>query len=243
METTSMTYLVGRPGTPTWTRRLATAASTLWRGVQLVALAVTVTAGGMGIGAYLIAPLVGGSAAKAVQSAPVRSAPVRSTPQASATTTHAATVIDLSDLLSAAGAGLARGSRGLLIGMSAGRPARALVAPGMLLLVAAGAAATLIHLRRRDAQLQAAPTRAAAGRAFGVTARAATYPAPTLGAGASASRAAAKQGNRQVRAISTLAAAGSSTPDIAKQTGLSIDAVQLLLSITADDRQLQPPAA
>ena len=137
--------------------------------------------------------------------------------------------------------------------VSAGRPARTLVVPGMLLIVAAGAAATLVVLRRREAELVAAPTRAAGGGTMGVTtgvtARTAAYPAPKLvkasatTSSRSASRSAAKQGNRRVKAISTMAAAGSSTPDIAKQTGLSIDAVQLMLSITADDRQLQPPAA
>ncbi len=246
METTPMTTLMGHLGTETLSRRLATTASTLWRAVRVVALAVTVTVGGMGVGAYLIAPLVSGDARQTVAVAPAKA-------PASAATARAASVIDLSDLLSAAGAGLARGSRGLVMVLSAGRPARALVVPGMLLVVAAGAAATLVVLRRRDAELMAAPTRAVGGGTMGVTlgvtARAAAYPAPKLVKATgttpsrTASRSASKQGNRRVKAISTLAAAGSSTPDIAKQTGLSIDAVQLMLSITADDRQLQPPAA
>jgi hypothetical protein len=48
---------------------------------------------------------------------------------------------------------------------------------------------------------------------------------------------------RTPRAVEALAASGASASDIAWRTGLPIDAVQLLLSISTGSRQLQPPTA
>jgi hypothetical protein len=49
--------------------------------------------------------------------------------------------------------------------------------------------------------------------------------------------------NQTPRAVEALAASGASASDIAWKTGLPIDAVRLLLSISTGARQLQPPAA
>lgn len=48
---------------------------------------------------------------------------------------------------------------------------------------------------------------------------------------------------RTPRAVEALAASGASTSDIARRTGLPIDAIQLLLAISTGARQLQPPTA
>lgn len=49
--------------------------------------------------------------------------------------------------------------------------------------------------------------------------------------------------SRTPRAVEALAASGASTTDIARRTGLPIDAIQLLLAISTGSRQLQPPTA
>lgn len=49
--------------------------------------------------------------------------------------------------------------------------------------------------------------------------------------------------HRTPRAVEALAASGASTSDIARRTGLPIDAIQLLLAISTGARQLQPPTA
>ena len=52
------------------------------------------------------------------------------------------------------------------------------------------------------------------------------------------------KGNRTPRAVATLAEAGNSPADIARRTGLALDAVAMLISMgSLGARQLQPPTA
>ncbi len=100
--------------------------------------------------------------------------------------------------------------------------------PGLVVLAVAGVLATLLVRRQRPA------------RSLGAT----------LSADTPISRLTPRTGSRVItnrqqtpRAVEALAASGATTSDIAWKTGLPIDAVRLLLAISAGTRQLQPPAA
>ncbi len=63
------------------------------------------------------------------------------------------------------------------------------------------------------------------------------------GAGRPTSRAARSTGRSTPRAVQALADTGTDLSEIARRTGLSLDAVAMLLSIGSGSRQLRPPTA
>ncbi len=69
---------------------------------------------------------------------------------------------------------------------------------------------------------------------------------PTRSTSRATPRSTGRIGSRNQRtpqAVEALVASGASTTDIARRTGLPIDAIQLLLSMASGGRQLQPPTA
>lgn len=107
-------------------------------------------------------------------------------------------------------------------------PAARFALPGLALVAIVGALSTLF-LRRRTPARSLTPAPALNRNDLRLTPRASNR----------------TTGKRQQtpRAVEALAATGATTSDIAWKTGLPIDAVQLLLSISTGARQLQPPAA
>lgn len=197
--------------------RRATNASPVLRGVLWSALAVGVTVGGVLAGALVVAPVV----SKASQ------------PEVASKWSQTASVLWSSAVGFAREAGqIALTSSRELSHAVASRSPESVgpwIFPGLVLLsVAAGL--SLLVARRRASH------------------RTATLSLVPVAASKSAKpRAAARGPNardaRTPKAVEALAAAGASSSDIARRTGLPIDAVQLLLSISSGSRQVHPPTA
>jgi hypothetical protein len=197
----------------------ATAASPVLRGALWSALAVGVTVGGVLAGALVVAPVV----TKASQ------------PAVTAQWSRTATLLGSSAIGFAREAGrlIASQTRELSSAVASRSPDAIgpFVLP-LLVLLSVGAGMSLVAARRRahsrTATLSLVPVSAVA------------MPKPRAAARSRDSRG---RDSRTPKAVEALAASGASTSDIARRTGLPLDAVQLLLSISSGSRQVQPPSA
>lgn len=213
---------------PSITSRLQTAAATsaLVRSLLLGIVAIGVTVLGVAAGALVVAPIVG-TANRAPNAAPI------STPTTtSATTNRALNVRSLvTGTTQAAGRAWRRldaGTTNLLARLP--EPVARFALPSVAILAITGALLALFL-----------PTRGAAEAPIRLTSRT-TAP---RGIAAITPRSSTRIGGRKQtpNAVEALAASGASAPDIAWRTGLPLDAVRLLLAISAAPRQLHPPTA
>lgn len=199
--------------------RRATNASPVLRGALWSALAVGVTVGGVLAGALVVAPVVN----KASQ------------PDVTAQWSRTATLVGSSALAFAREAGqlMATEARELSAAVASRSPEAVgpFLLPGLILL-SVGAGMSLLVARRRSA------SRTATLSLVPVSPAKASKPLS-----ASRSRDARGRDSRTPKAVEALAASGASNSDIARRTGLPLDAVQLLLSISTGSRQVQPPTA
>ncbi len=206
-------------------RRVTTAQ--LRQAAFIVALGVGVTVGGVAAGALVLAPAVAGATKPGV------GASVTRTIDAGFGTLRSATATP-SRVMTARWMTLPASVRRLALPMLFGS------------LAVTGFAATGISLLRRRPTLRMP----AAGDTVGSTVADTLASVSVLwgGAGRSTGRGSARSGGRVTgrstpRAVQALADAGTELSEIARRTGLSLDAVAMLLSIGSGSRQLRPPTA
>ena len=206
--------------------RASAARSRVVRGVLWTALAASVTVGGVLAGALIVAPTVAKVSQPAVTSAWRSTASVvwSTISGTTASALHQASQIAATRSRELSDAVAARSSE------QVGRFA----VPGLALLSLAAGLSLIVARRRasaRTAVLSLVPTTSGSSAAAKVTVR------------DSRSHSSRGRDARTPQAIEALAASGASKSDIARRTGLPIDAVQLLLSISTGSRQLHPPTA
>jgi gas vesicle protein len=211
--------------------RRAAARSPMVRGVLWTGLAIGVTVGGVLAGALIVAPVaakVSHPETVARTSQAMTSTSTAMSNIAREMTTAAvvrwrsvASTVTSSDWSSAIATSIANSPEST----------RKLALP-LLAIVTMLAAVSVVLLRRRT---PAAPTLALVPVAT-PRVRLRSTPKP-------AGRPMGRTDHRTPKAVEALAASGASTADIAQRTGLPIDAVSLLLSISTGSRQVQPPSA
>lgn len=219
-----------------WTRvstrvRRAAATSALLRGVLWTGLAIGVTVGGVLAGALVVAPV----AAKV--SHPETMARTTQAVSSTAASAYAvarevasATATKFRAMAESATAG--RWSHAVTAVLSNTPESARTMALPLLVVVTLLAAITALVLRRRTpstARLALAPVSASRGRARSTP--------------KAAGRQMGRADHRTPKTVEALAATGVSATDIAKRIGLPIDAVRLLIAISSESRQVQPPAA
>jgi len=192
--------------------RAMAAQSLVVRGLLYAALALSVTVGGVAAGALVVAPVVASATAE---------------PGSDASGATASFLESVKVTVSAAWTRLDLGTDRLLAGLP--EPVARYLLPTVAVLSITGALLALFLPPRADLRTPLASARMA------TPSRGLAMLTPKNG-GRSVGR------KRGPEAIEAMAASGASAPDIAWRTGLPLDAVQLLLSISTG-RQLHPPTA